>query len=82
MLALAIGMTKRSGEAEEVTQEAFFRAYRDWETVGLMEHPGAWVRRVALNLAIGRWRRVQAADGQLADLWHGPASPLSSPVDA
>ena len=60
VLALAIGLTKRHSEAEEVTQEAFFRAYRDWAAVGLMEYPGAWVRRVALNLAVGRWRRVQS----------------------
>ena len=79
MLALAIGMTKRSGEAEEVTQEAFFRAYRDWETVGLMEHPGAWVRRVALNLAIGRWRRVQAEARAVLRLAPSDEAPAPDP---
>jgi RNA polymerase sigma-70 factor (ECF subfamily) len=25
-----------------------------------MDNPGAWTRRVALNLAVGRWRRFRA----------------------
>jgi RNA polymerase sigma factor (sigma-70 family) len=60
VLAVTIGLTRRRWEAEEATQEAFFRAYRDWDRVGLMDRPGAWVRRVALNLAVGRWRRARA----------------------
>lgn len=59
MLAVTMGLTRRRGEAEEVTQEAFYRAYRDWDRVGRMDHPGAWTRRVALNLAVGRWRRFR-----------------------
>lgn len=59
VLAVTMGLTRRRGEAEEVTQEAFFRAYRDWDRVGRMDHPGAWTRRVALNLAVGRWRRFR-----------------------
>jgi len=53
-----MALTKRRSEAEDVTQEAFLRAWRDWGTVGRMAHPGAWVRRVALNLAVSRWRRM------------------------
>lgn len=60
MLAVTIGLTRRHWEAEDATQEAFLRAYRDWDRVGLMAHPGAWVRRVALNLAVGRWRRARS----------------------
>jgi RNA polymerase sigma-70 factor, ECF subfamily len=60
VLALALGLTRRRWEAEDVTQEAFYRAFRDWDRVGHMNHPGAWVRRVALNLAVGRWRRMRA----------------------
>jgi RNA polymerase sigma-70 factor (ECF subfamily) len=60
VLAVTLGLTRRRWEAEEVTQEAFYRAYRDWDRVGHMENPGAWTRRVALNLAVGRWRRLKA----------------------
>lgn len=46
--------------AEEVTAEAFARAYRDWRRVHRLDAPGAWVRRVAINLATSTFRRRQA----------------------
>ena len=45
-------------EAADVTQEAFARAYERWRTVSHAERPGAWVQRVAVNLAL-TWRRRQ-----------------------
>jgi RNA polymerase sigma-70 factor (sigma-E family) len=45
-------------EAADVTQEAFARAYERWRTVSRAERPGAWVQRVAVNLALS-WRRRQ-----------------------
>lgn len=42
---------------EDIAQEALARAHRDWERVSTLDKPGAWVRRVAINLAIGRKRR-------------------------
>lgn len=46
--------------AEEVTAEAFARAWRDWHRVSDLESPGGWVRRVAINLATSAFRRRQA----------------------
>lgn len=46
--------------AEELVQEAFARAHRDWKKVGRFEDPSGWVRRVALNLATSSFRRRQA----------------------
>lgn len=43
--------------AEEIAQEALARGCRDWRRLRAMEHPGAWVRRVAFNLAKSRRRR-------------------------
>lgn len=43
--------------AEELTQEAFARACRDWRKVSRLDRPGAWVHRVAMNLARSRFRR-------------------------
>jgi RNA polymerase sigma-70 factor, ECF subfamily len=60
VLAVTISLTRRRWEAEDAAQEAFLRAYRDWEHVGRMDRPEAWVRRVALNLAVGRWRRARS----------------------
>ena len=42
---------------EDIAQEAFQRAHDDWAAVGSMDRPGAWVRRVAINLALNRRRR-------------------------
>jgi RNA polymerase sigma factor (sigma-70 family) len=38
--------------AEELTQEAFLQLYRRWETVRFYQRPGAWVRKVAVRLAV------------------------------
>ncbi len=47
--------------AEELAQEALTRAARDWRKVARMDAPGAWVHRVALNLAHSHFRRVRVA---------------------
>jgi RNA polymerase sigma-70 factor (ECF subfamily) len=43
-------------EAMDFVQEAFIRAWARWQRVGRYNDPEGWVRRVAVNLAIGRWR--------------------------
>ena len=48
-------------EAHDVVQEAFCRAYARWRTVSRYEDPVGWVRRVAWNLALSRWRRTRTA---------------------
>lgn len=35
--------------AADAVQEAFIRADRSWDSVGSMQDPAGWVRRVALN---------------------------------
>lgn len=61
-------------EAEDVTQEAFERAWLRWSSIRDCSSPEAWVRTVAQRLAISRWRRVRNA----ATAWrrHGPAANL------
>lgn len=56
--ALVLALRGDRVGAEDVVQEAFVRAYRRWDHVGRMQRPDAWVRRVALNLATSRWRRM------------------------
>ena len=48
-------------EAQDVVQEAFVRALARWRTVSEYDDPVAWVRRVAWNLAVSRWRRARTA---------------------
>lgn len=53
-LAAAIAGTDR---AEEIAQEALLRAHREWARIQRYDKPGAWVRRVAINLATSARRR-------------------------
>jgi RNA polymerase sigma factor (sigma-70 family) len=43
--------------ALELAQEALARACRDWPRVSVMAWPGAWVHRVAINLANSSFAR-------------------------
>lgn len=63
-------LTGDQAEAEDVTQEAFERAWLRWSTVSECASPEAWVRTVARRLAVSRWRRVRNASA--AWLRHGP----------
>lgn len=53
-------MTLYTGDrllAEEIAQEALVRVCERWSRVRDMSAPGAWVHRVAMNLAKSRFRR-------------------------
>lgn len=46
-------------EAVDHVQEAFVRAWLRWGYVSRLDDPEGWVRRVAHNLAVSRWRRAR-----------------------
>ena len=46
-------------EAGDHVQEAFVRAWTRWTYVSGLDDPEGWVRRVAHNLAVSRWRRAR-----------------------
>jgi RNA polymerase sigma-70 factor (ECF subfamily) len=52
--------------AEDIAQEAFTQLLGHWAKVGAYDRPGAWVRRVALRLAVRGARRRAMADRLLA----------------
>ena len=54
---LAYALSGSRAGAEDIAQEAFLRAYRDWDRVSSYEHQAAWVRRVTANLATSGLRR-------------------------
>jgi len=58
-IALIAGVTAGSRvDGEDLAQEAMTRAEQRWETVAATDKPGAWVRRVAINLALNRRRSI------------------------
>ena len=66
VVALVLGLSGSRWAAEDLAQEAFLRAHRDWSRVCVMESPTGWVRRVAINLALSRLRRLRAEAKALA----------------
>jgi RNA polymerase sigma-70 factor (ECF subfamily) len=54
-------VTGSVSDAEELVQDAFVRLVPRWSTVSTYDDPEAWVRRVAMRLAVSRWRRGQVA---------------------
>jgi RNA polymerase sigma-70 factor (ECF subfamily) len=57
-LVLALGNVQR---AEDVSQEAFARAFRRWRSVSVMANPVGWVYVVAMNQARHDLRRGEPA---------------------
>jgi len=43
--------------AEDIAQDAFVQLLRNWSKVSQYDRPGAWVRRVAIRLAVRQVRR-------------------------
>jgi RNA polymerase sigma-70 factor (ECF subfamily) len=65
------------GVAEEIAQDALVRAWERWDEVRQMEHPEAWVFRVATNLARSWFRRRGAERRARARLEARPPDPGS-----
>jgi RNA polymerase sigma-70 factor (ECF subfamily) len=61
MVALGYKLTGNASEAEDLVQEAFVRAHQRWSTVAGYDRPGAWMRRIVVNLATSRSRRVKSS---------------------
>jgi RNA polymerase sigma-70 factor (sigma-E family) len=73
-------LTADRQRAEDIAQEALWRAQRHWERISTYERPGAWVRRVALNASANVRRSRQREERALARVagTSGPAGPGSA----
>ena len=83
-LALAYAVTGDRGHAEDLTQDAFAAAHRRWATLATYEDPSSWVRRIVLNKASTRWRRIGRELRALTSISHRSpeAMPDLAAVDA
>jgi RNA polymerase sigma-70 factor, ECF subfamily len=61
LVALALALTGRADVAADLAQDALVAAHRTWSTVGALDRPGAWARRVTINAATS-WHRRQARE--------------------
>jgi RNA polymerase sigma-70 factor (ECF subfamily) len=52
-------LTGDPAEALDHVQEAFIRAWTRWDRISEYDDPEGWVRRVAVNQAVSRWRRAR-----------------------
>jgi RNA polymerase sigma-70 factor (ECF subfamily) len=79
MVALAAAVTGSNLAAEDIAQDALVRAYRQWDRLATYDKPGAWLRRVTINLALST--RKRAATELKARLRLGP-EPTLTPAPA
>ncbi|WP_158228405.1 RNA polymerase sigma factor [Pseudonocardia sp. MH-G8] len=57
LVAQLYAITLDPGEAHDVVQDAYSRAWRSWVAIGRTPDPSAWIRRVAVRSTIRTWRR-------------------------
>jgi RNA polymerase sigma factor (sigma-70 family) len=70
---VAYQLLGRRSEAEDVAQETLARAFVRWHKIGA--YAEAWVVRVAGNLAIDAWRRLQRVDTDAATERYAASAP-------
>jgi RNA polymerase sigma-70 factor (ECF subfamily) len=75
LVAQLYAITLDPGEAHDVVQDAYSRAWRNWSTIGRSPDPSAWVRRVAVRSTVRSWRRA------LARIGIGRSRPIRDGVD-
>ncbi|GMQ93805.1 MAG: SigE family RNA polymerase sigma factor [Acidimicrobiia bacterium] len=60
MVDLAYALSGSRIASEDLAQEAMIAAHRDWERIGALDRPGAWVRRVVTNKSASFYHRWKA----------------------
>src|SRR3954464_12402368 len=79
--ALAYVLTGSMVDADDLVQDAFSTAYRRWSEIASYDDPLAWVRKVMVNNAMSRGRRVRREVLALAR-FGGRPKPADPPIDA
>ncbi len=61
LLQYAYAMTGDLAAAQDITQEAYIRAWRNWSQVESYERADVWLRTVVTRLVTDRWRRLRTS---------------------
>ena len=68
VVGLAYALSGSRIAAEDIAQDAFLAAHKDWDRVGFYDRPEAWVRRVVANLSVSFFRTKVREAAALARL--------------
>lgn len=60
VLGLSIVLGGSRPAAEEITQDAFLAAFKNWDKISRYDKPEAWVKRVVANRSVSRVRKLTA----------------------
>jgi RNA polymerase sigma-70 factor (ECF subfamily) len=83
MVTLAFVLSGNRWVAEDLAQDAFLAAHRDWDQVGSYDRPGAWVRQVVIKRSASAFRRRAVEAKALARMALGQMPPVSQmPVES
>jgi RNA polymerase sigma-70 factor (sigma-E family) len=77
--AYLYALTGDLAEAQDVTQDAYARAWERWAKVRTYDSPESWVRIVARRLATNRWRK--ALSRRIAHRRHGLVDSTPGPTE-
>lgn len=72
IVAMARAVSPDRSTAEDLAQESFAVAHRNWDRISTYEDPRAWVRRVMINRATSMRRRLGAEARALKRAGHDP----------
>jgi RNA polymerase sigma-70 factor (ECF subfamily) len=81
ILGLAFVLSGSETAAEELAQDAFVAALRNWCSVSQMDNPGAWVRSVVAKRSVSRFRRLTAETKALLRFTAGGPPQLDGAID-
>lgn len=70
VVSLAAVLSGSRWAAEDLAQEAFAAAHRQWDVVGSYEFPNLWVRKVVSNKAVSAIRRSVSEARARTLLWN------------
>jgi RNA polymerase sigma-70 factor (ECF subfamily) len=76
VVGLAYVLSGSRAASEDLAQEAFLAAHREWDRIAGYEAPGYWVRRVVANRSVSRFRRRVVVARALARLALGSATTM------
>jgi RNA polymerase sigma-70 factor, ECF subfamily len=78
LLRYAYGLTGDLGDAQDIVQEVYIRAWQRWRRLAGYSSAESWLRLVATRLVTDRWRRLGVRRAAAAVL--GVGTPAVAPV--